>query len=333
VGVDLKKGLRERVLQIALEAVYPPVFPEVRVVEFKSHEELAEPDKAIVVIRVNESDHAPHAVESGTTVYLRVDNVSKRFERKATIGELEWLTNKRQRSLDEKTRILQAANRRAIGARNTRRNRRQGQRYCRKGAMRLWTIPTFPRLPIADPKELATILQKSHVQLNTDIHFLPQGDMQRVAEGVLYLGSSWSSEFQQQGLILHEFDYWWDYHAHNSFPGGKWLSPRATAALLSGVLELSLLIYRKAGYSGLLDFRFEADDLEECGFLDSDPIFGHSSDFRKMIEPDVIVERRFTTFELGDQLTEIAKECQRELYWAFGTDASDSRLALDFQES
>jgi predicted HTH transcriptional regulator len=128
-GIELKKGLRERVMQIGLESVYPPIFPEVRVVEFRSEEKLAEPDKAIVVIRVNESEHAPHAVESGTTVYLRVDNISKRIERKATVGEIEWLTNKRQYSLDEKARILQAADRRAIGARATRRTRRRGQLY------------------------------------------------------------------------------------------------------------------------------------------------------------------------------------------------------------
>jgi hypothetical protein len=93
--------------------------------------------------------------------------------------------------------------------------------------------------------------------------------MQRVAEGILYLGSDGSSEFQHQGLILHEFDYWWDYYYGPSGPArAKLLSPAATAALFSGVLKLSLMIYRKAGYSGLLDFRFEADDLEGCGFLD-----------------------------------------------------------------
>jgi hypothetical protein len=329
-GVELKPGLRERVLQIALDTVYPPVLPEVRVIDFKSDGGLSEPDRAVVVIRVNESENPPHAVEDRTAVYLRVDNISKRIERKATIGEIEWLTNKRQRSLDEKTRILQAADRRAIGARTTRRNRRQGEQYCRKGAMRLWTVPTFPRSPIVTPGELKTIVGENHIQVNTGIHFLPQGDVRRVAEGILYLGSYGSSEFQQQGLILHEYDYWWDYHGPSVSSNAKWLSPRATAALLLGVLKLSLRVYRNAGYSGLLDFRFEADDLEECGFVDSDRGFGY--DFHKMVEPDVAVERRFTTSELGDRITEIATECLRELYWAFGTDANDSRLAMDFQD-
>jgi hypothetical protein len=144
------------------------------------------------------------------------------------------------------------------------------------------------------------------------------------------MGRDASSEFQQQGLILHEFDYWWDYRGPSVVGGAKWLYPQATAALLSGVLELSLKVYRKTGYPGLLDFHFEADDLQDCGFLDTDR--GHNYDFHKMLEPDVALDRRFTTSELGERLTEITMDCQRELYWAFGTDVSDTRLALDFRD-
>src|ERR1035441_10005001 len=38
--VDLRPRLREQVLQIALDTIYPPLIPEVRVVEFKSDEAL-----------------------------------------------------------------------------------------------------------------------------------------------------------------------------------------------------------------------------------------------------------------------------------------------------
>src|SRR5580692_1174226 len=35
-GVPLEPGLRERVVAIGLDAIYPPVYPEVRVIEFQS---------------------------------------------------------------------------------------------------------------------------------------------------------------------------------------------------------------------------------------------------------------------------------------------------------
>ncbi len=101
-GVELKPGLRERVLQKGLDAVHPPILPEIHVVEFRSDPSKPEPDRAIIVVGVLESDAAPHAVEDRTAVYLRNDNISNRFLRKATLGDIEWLTNKRQRSIEEK---------------------------------------------------------------------------------------------------------------------------------------------------------------------------------------------------------------------------------------
>jgi len=121
-GVELTTGLRERVLQKGLEAVYPPVLPEVHVVEFKSDKDLPKPDRAVVVIRVAESDDAPHAVEDRTVVYFRNDNISSRFLRKATVGDIEWLVNKRQRSIEEKGRLVRKALERTQHLRSKRRN-------------------------------------------------------------------------------------------------------------------------------------------------------------------------------------------------------------------
>jgi predicted HTH transcriptional regulator len=98
-GLDFRPGLRERVLQMALDNIYPPLVPDVHVIPIKSSATIADADRAVIVVRVHESDDAPHAVEERTAVYLRVDNISDRFERKATIGEIEWLTNKREKSV------------------------------------------------------------------------------------------------------------------------------------------------------------------------------------------------------------------------------------------
>src|SRR5689334_21206073 len=78
-GIQLQEGLRERVIAIALDAIYPPVYPQVRVVEFRSSDAAAAPDRAVIVIRVHESEAAAHAVDGGRSVYLRVDNISDQF--------------------------------------------------------------------------------------------------------------------------------------------------------------------------------------------------------------------------------------------------------------
>ncbi len=47
-GIPLVPGLRERVIQIGLDAVHPPLIPEVKVVDFKSDEALNTSDRAVV---------------------------------------------------------------------------------------------------------------------------------------------------------------------------------------------------------------------------------------------------------------------------------------------
>jgi predicted HTH transcriptional regulator len=101
-GVALEPGLRERVIAIGLNAIYPPIIPDVRVVEFKSDDALENPDRAVVSIRVDESEEGGHAVDGRTAVYIRADNVSDPI-RKATIDELEWFQHKREKAIVRKS--------------------------------------------------------------------------------------------------------------------------------------------------------------------------------------------------------------------------------------
>jgi hypothetical protein len=66
-----------------------------------------------------------------SNVYLRGDNVSTRIERKATVGEIEWLLNKRQRSFELKQRLLANANERTEKIHLQRRERIRLRSYSR----------------------------------------------------------------------------------------------------------------------------------------------------------------------------------------------------------
>jgi len=329
-GVELTTGLRERVLQKGLEAVYPPVLPEVHVVDFKSDTTLPAPDRAVVVVRVAESDDAPHAVEDRTVVYFRNDNISNRFLRKATVGEIEWLANKRQRSIEEKEKLIRKALERTQHLRSRRRNDRPPRQYSREGGMTLFTVPAFPRSPLLDTRSWFDLVQNTRVPSSTILDHLPNGQLQRVAGGMFFDGDYSYSEFQQQGLVLHEFDYWWDYTNSPSVSlGARQLLPEVTASLITGVLELSRELYRKAGYLGLVEFRFTADGLAGAFFSKA----GRSwlNGVPKLIESEISISRRFSMGELEEGLLSISRDCQRELYWAFGFDAKENWLEDDFQ--
>jgi predicted HTH transcriptional regulator len=89
-GVDFKKGLSERVMNIILTNITPPVFPEIAVPCNKRG------DKALLVVRIPQSHQTPHAIAENTEVYIRTGNRNKP-ERIASINEIEWLRDHRKK--------------------------------------------------------------------------------------------------------------------------------------------------------------------------------------------------------------------------------------------
>ena len=90
-GMELTQGLEEKVTSICLTNIYHPYFPSIKVCDFKNDNG---EDRAVVFIRVLESDQTPHAINNNTDVYFRIKSQNEPF-RKATIDEIEWLKNKR----------------------------------------------------------------------------------------------------------------------------------------------------------------------------------------------------------------------------------------------
>jgi hypothetical protein len=176
----------------------------------------AQPDRAVVVVRVHESEETPHAVDGRTVIYLRTDNVSCRFLRKAALGDIEWLVNKRQKSAIERSRILQLVESHAAVYRE--RRRRSPAETMRallwKGQFAFYTTPRYPRAPLAEPWHLGEVLTKSCVQLLcADPGYSFCSSFRRstaVAEGVYIQDSYGTSELQQQGMLYQIVDFFFE---------------------------------------------------------------------------------------------------------------------------
>jgi predicted HTH transcriptional regulator len=85
-----------------LKNIYPPVFPETKICRFGNNHE-----KAVVVIRVQESDETPHTVERTTGIYVRVE--SQNEPQRARYEEIEWLINRREKAVENRERLLRRA--------------------------------------------------------------------------------------------------------------------------------------------------------------------------------------------------------------------------------
>jgi hypothetical protein len=88
IGIPFERGLSERITNIILTNITPPLFPEVAVCE--------SPDKqrALIVVRVPQSPESPHAITHNTRVYVRTGNRNNP-ETLATLEQIDWLSAKR----------------------------------------------------------------------------------------------------------------------------------------------------------------------------------------------------------------------------------------------
>lgn len=106
-GVPFGKGLdlEERITSRCFDAIVPPLAPEVRVCSFKSDPALPEDDKAFIVVRVQPSPAAPHAItRRDNRVYVRVGSEC----RNADLMTLRFLFERQQQreQLVEQTRAI-----------------------------------------------------------------------------------------------------------------------------------------------------------------------------------------------------------------------------------
>jgi hypothetical protein len=98
-GLPAEAGLSERVIQIAQDSIYPPV--GIAVSNVIPNDPL--PGHVLVVIRVNESREAPHAIDKNRKVYVydRVENKSEPYEL-ADMDRIQYLLARRQRLVDQR---------------------------------------------------------------------------------------------------------------------------------------------------------------------------------------------------------------------------------------
>ncbi len=320
VGIPLKSGLREQIIQVCLDAIYPPLVPDVRVVPFKSHPSLNEEDRAIVVIRVEESEIGSHAVDQRTTVYLRADNVSDPI-RKATVEDLEWFAQKRSKSLAEKMRILDLVRRHAHQYSIMLQQRNQRFTSGSSGKFAFWTVPTFPRFPLADTKRILELSRQRSLTTNLPGIGFPSGTPTPVAEGVLWNDLSNRdlryTEIQQQGMIYSEFGFWSESNT---------VSCTTAAMLIGAALKYAVQLYKALGYFGLFDFEFRLMGVKDRKV---ETIYVHDMPY-PMIDDVVELHSRHKVTASAEELRDQAFQMLRQIYWAFGLNVARKRLEDDF---
>ncbi len=144
--------LNQRVVQIAYDAIYPPIFPLVDIVRLDS-----DPARAIVVIRVDAS-RLLHATDQRRRVYVRVfDHTRGVLNDLANLSQLDWLFQQRARSIELRESAIGRSEERAKA--HISRYLRPTESNVPLPIVAIRAIPTFPQASAA--RTASEVFQKA----------------------------------------------------------------------------------------------------------------------------------------------------------------------------
>lgn len=334
-GIPFQRGLSERVMNIILTNITPPVFPEIQVC-LNSNK-----SRAIVVVRIAQSHQTPHAISNNTQVYLRTGNRNKP-EALAVIDQIEWLKNQRQKSLSLRERLYSDADQRFINlyTRNLKQSKEEDskiQHMISQGRLTLSLCPVYPKDPFCIPPDLDTIMRKIRVRdYYGTSHFFPLPDTKAgliVQNGIVLSLFANSEAFYTEVNCFGLYFYRQTFRPLNTPQEEKPIIPAGEmASRIDQFIGSGIKYYEELGYWGTLLFCVHLDNILECA-LNKD-LEERYRPFILLFSPDKEVQ--FTDIILAGSLEKekhrLTFESIQRIGWTFDWDISPELLNHFFKD-
>jgi len=278
-GIAAARGTDERVLNIVLDAMSPPAIPEVVTCSNSAG------DKVVVVIRVEQSEHAPHALHRNSAVYIRTGKRTKP-EDLADLDRIEWLRNRRKKSEDLREWIFDRACMRFRDMRDGRvggvpatDEGTWGPMEEQPGLLTIGLCPVYPDRTLAPPSRLEQIRRAVRVRdyMGTGHEFPLQksGCITRMVEDgyVMHFSGrnglrTYHTHLNMHGLYLFRQSLLYELRRtrgnEEDNPGGAArivIRGYEILARLYEVVESGAKFYNEIGYAGPLKFRLRLEGL------------------------------------------------------------------------
>lgn len=266
-GIPFERGLSEKVMSMILSNITPPIIPEIQIC---SNEDKS---RAVIVIRIPQSNQTPHAINNNTRVYIRTGNRNK-YEELISIDKLQWLLNNRNKSILFREELLRNSNERFhkyfdSEFRNQKSKIKADLKDLDFSRLTLILSPVFPFNYICSPPQLKQILDKIYVpdNLNTSKQFPIDRESHN---SVLYQNGLTTS------LFVENFAYYADlssfgiyFYKQNMFkkfyelvvPQSNIIRVKEVMSRMGQFFDSANLFYQQLGFHGLLKFDFSIDGL------------------------------------------------------------------------
>jgi len=312
-GLEYKEGFSERITNIILSNIYPPIFPEIQVCEPVE-------DKTFVIIRVPQSNMTPHFIRHRTQIYIRTNDINHP-EELAPAEQIEWLRDKRKKS--EELRELLYTN--ALERYNNylKLHNSSGISF---GEATISIAPLYPSNPYKSPqeiKEIANEIKAMGYGYEFPYSFYEARPIEGGAAKFFYNKDNQYIEYtelNQFGLLYYKKDLGSQEEESEGKTGKiKKIYLVQIIALIDLFLEASANFYERLGYWGLVKFKLSLEKLLGIKSIG----IGRQLFFEKeniSIDNKLNKDREYYVNDIKKRRIELLIELIKDIGWSLGWD-------------
>ena len=285
-GIPQQNGIEEQIQQSALTGIYPGVMPEIKLVGVPNT------DKVVVVVRVDESVQAPHAIQNSTRVYVRTGSITSPYDL-ADIDRISYMLKRRENSQIVFQQILNRVSERA----------KQNFRYD-VPTLTVMVKPVFPYRPV--------ISMSNIYQLCDEIKLLP---LRRVEGGVCHVLLENYLEFNEYGVVYHRISLATLNQQEIEYP--------VFIEVVNLLIEQVIGFYKECEYLGNIEVTAHLQDVLGIELIDPDNILpGRITDDvedTRCLNAEVFASKQCLSRDLESEADrkDIVEELMGQLLWAF----------------
>ena len=288
-GMPRDRGIEERIVESAFTGIHPPVTPEVKVYDVPG-----KTGNVVILVRVNESPEAPHAIQNSTKVHIRVGSTTQL----ADIDRIEYMLKRREKPQELSNRII------------NRIEDRVADYWCltSQSVLNLTLIahPLFPYRPLIPPSEIYEYMREQH---SNRLNPIPFNDVasdfgtRQVIGGVCFVGIPLLyQEINEHGIIymrgkLHKRPFE-AVHGPNDDEQNEYLTLRELLENHFKLIEVAKNFYQRCQYLGDVEITAKLRDV---------------GDERLMFGDEPHYDRIQTRQTLDSEISASIKCCAREL--------------------
>ena len=290
-GISQRPGIEEQIQQSALTGIYPGVIPEIILVDVPNSSNL------VVIVRVDESIHAPHAIQNSTRAYIRTGSITQPYE----LAEMDRLVSMFKRSEDSQAithQILDRIEKRV----ETFSNMSASNIALNVPNITVIAKPVFPYRPVISKEDIFQLGQ-SRRRVSGGAYILPKyeyNDYRELNEyGIVY----------QRTKLEHEVN-----------DSEQYLNFGVFLYRICDCMSLAKSFYDKCAYTGNLEFTVQLREIFGKKLVHSNELDWQREPF-ECSDSDISASIQCLPRDLAnsDRLIEMLEELTSEILWAFNT--------------